>query len=491
MISIDEAYVEGAAPNAEAMKNGRALVVKGKFRALHIDATETILFGECQGSGKDPYQCSSDFSRADQPTHRCSCPSRQFPCKHCIGLMFAYVLKKASFKAAEVPADLAAKREKLASREEKKKDEVAKPKVVNQAALAKKIKAQLDGLDLLERLTLDVTRIGIGNMNAKSAREIEEKAKQLGDAYLPGAQAALHRYTGLFAEEETAAAGKTPAPGRVPGGVGEAVYSEALDQLSRLQALVKRGRAYLQRRLEDPELKPEVESSIAAWLGHAWQLAELKAAGLVQADAELLQLAFNTHDDVARKEYVDTGVWMNLSTGRIQVTQNFRPYRAVKFIKSDDSVFHIAQVKELFVYPGDTNPRIRWEGMVPRGVEPRDLQRVRDHARGDFAAVIKDVKTNLKGPLADKQPIHALRFRRIGQVGGVPTVEDERGERLTMTDAGMTEEPASCHLLQLVSPSLHEDQTLVVRFRHDLDRRQLEVKPLSIISGAGVVRLTL
>jgi len=212
---------------------------------------------------------------------------------------------------------------------------------------------------------------------------------------------------------------------------------------------------------------------------------------MVQADVELLQLAFNSHDDVARKEYVDTGVWMNLTTGRIAVTQNFRPYKAVKYVKSDDSFFQVAQVKELCVYPGDVNPRVRWDGMTSRPVEPRDLGRVREHARADFAAVVKEVKNNLKAPLADKQPIYALRFRRIGQVDGVPVVEDSKGERLAMTDAGMTEEPPSCHLLQLLSPALFEDQTLVVRFRHDLDRRKLQVKPLSIVSDASVVRLTL
>jgi len=52
MFSIDEAYVQSAAPNSEAMKNGRALVVKGKFIALHFDADETILFGQCQGPAK-------------------------------------------------------------------------------------------------------------------------------------------------------------------------------------------------------------------------------------------------------------------------------------------------------------------------------------------------------------------------------------------------------------------------------------------------------
>src|SRR5438046_5676027 len=123
-------------------------------------------------------------------------------------------------------------------------------------------------------------------------REINEKSKQAGNPYLPAAQSALHNYTKLSISESGAFDAEVPAARR------ETVYSEALDQLARLHALVKHGRAYLQKRSEDPDLKPETESGIAAWLGHAWQLAELKAAGLVRNDVELLQLAFNSHDDI-------------------------------------------------------------------------------------------------------------------------------------------------------------------------------------------------
>ncbi len=484
MISIDEGFVDSAAPNSDAAKNGRALVLKGKFLKLHVSDDQTILFGECQGSGKEPYQCSCDFQLPEAPTHRCSCPSRQFPCKHSLGLMYAYVQGK-KFVPAAVPDDLQAKREKLQARVEKKAEEADKPKKIDKGALAKKIQTQLTGIDLLEKLTHDLVRLGIGNMNAKTAGEIEEQAKQLGNAYLPGAQAALHNFTKLFASED----------GRFddvrPGGQRERIFSEALDQLGRLHTLVKQGRAYLQRRLDDPELAPETDSSIAAWLGHAWQLRELKDAGLVETDVELVQLAFNSHDDVARREFVDTGIWMTLSNGRIRLTQNFRPYKAAKYIKSDDSFFQVAQVKELCAYPGDVNPRIRWDAMLSRPIEPKDFQQVRGYGHRDFAAVVKDVKTHLKGPLSDKQPIHVLNFQRLGQVEGALVVEDSKGERLVLTDAGMTEEPASCHLLSLLPRECFSDQTLVVRFRHDLDTRKLQIKPLSLVTPTGVVRLTL
>src|SRR5262245_22781012 len=110
MITLDENLVDSVALNADAAKNGRALVLKNKFLKLNRTEDNTLIFGECAGSGKTPYQVSCDFSR-ETTTYRCTCPSRQFPCKHSLGLMYAYVMKK-SFTVAEPPADLQEKRDK-------------------------------------------------------------------------------------------------------------------------------------------------------------------------------------------------------------------------------------------------------------------------------------------------------------------------------------------------------------------------------------------
>ena len=210
----------------------------------------------------------------------------------------------------------------------------------------------------------------------------------------------------------------------------------------------------------------------------------------MQSGVELVQLAFNSYDDAARKEYVDSGVWMNLMHGSIQVTQNFRPYKATKYIKSDDSFFQVAQIPELCVYPGDVNPRVRWETMTTRPLEAKDFSTIRSNGQADFGVAIKDVKSRLKGPLADKQPVYAMNYRRIGRVGESYVVDDVKGERLVMTDIGMAEEPPSLRLLPLLPPAMFSDQTLIVRFRHDLDSRTLRVKPLSVVTGSGITRLT-
>lgn len=484
MIDVDEVFVDGEAPNANAIKNGRGLLAKGKFVALHKSKDDTLIFGECSGSGKSNYSCSCDFIDTAKPVYRCSCPSRQFPCKHCLGLMYAHVDGR-KFTVADVPADISSKREKIQVRTEKKKVTAAKPKKVNKAALKKKIGAQLKGLDLLEQLTHDLVKTGMGNMNSKLAGQIETQAKQLGNAYLPGAQSALHSYTNLFIEDDGYFDAEVSAKAR------EAVFSEAMDQLTRLSALVKHGRKYLKQREQDPELAPETETPIAAWLGHAWQLAELKTAGLVQENVELIQLAFNSYDDAARREFVDTGIWMNLGSGDIQLTQTYRPYKAAKYIKAEDSFFKVAQIPELCVYPGKVNPRIRWDGLTSRQIDAKDLAAVRKHGQQDFASLIKEIKSAMKSPLANKRPIAALTYAKIAKIGDDLVVEDKQGERIVFTESGQSEEQPSCHLLWLLPKEMQKQQTLIVRFHHDLDSRTLKVKPLSIVTKSQIYRLTL
>jgi hypothetical protein len=129
--------------------------------------------------------------------------------------------------------------------------------------------------------------------------------------------------------------------------------------------------------------------------------------------------------------------------------------------------------------------------MIARPIEAKDLEKILSFGQSDFAAAIKDVKAHIKAPLADKQPIYALKFRRLGQIESEFVAEDVKGERLVLTDVGISEEPPSCHLLPLLPAELFENQTMIVRFRHDLDSRLLRIKPLGIVTTNGIIRLTL
>src|SRR5580765_4245526 len=158
-MEITDAYADSLAPNAAAIKNARGVVLKRKLVGLFRSPDGTLLFGDCKGSGAENYRPSADFADPGKPVFRCTCPSRQFPCKHSLALLYAYA-QGAKFVEKEAPADITEKRAKVQARVEKKKVEEEKPRKVNTSALRKKIEAQLEGLTLLESLVNDLVRSG-------------------------------------------------------------------------------------------------------------------------------------------------------------------------------------------------------------------------------------------------------------------------------------------------------------------------------------------
>ncbi len=103
--------VTSLAPDAASLKAGRGLAGPGKW-ALAA-GNDTALWGLMQGSGKDPYQVRI---LADGSATKCSCPSRKFPCKHALGLLFLAAEQPGKLASAAPPAWV---EEWLASRAEK------------------------------------------------------------------------------------------------------------------------------------------------------------------------------------------------------------------------------------------------------------------------------------------------------------------------------------------------------------------------------------
>jgi hypothetical protein len=183
-------------------------------------------------------------------------------------------------------------------------------------------------------------------------------------------------------------------------------------------------------------------------------------------------------------------VWLNLQTGAVQLTRNYRPYHAAKFIREDDSCFHIMVCPELCVYPGNLNPRVRWEASEPRPAAKADYAQAREHAKPDLRAVLKEVKTQLKSPLGDRHPVALVKYRALGRAGDEFIIEDPNGERLVLADDGHAGDPATLALLPLLPKEARHDQAMLVRFHHDLDTQKLRAKPLSIVTESDIIRLT-
>ena len=167
-------------PDAGSTKRGQALSTAAKWPLL--GRSEQAIWGECKGSGKNPYRTIIDLS---EPAFRCSCPSRKFPCKHSLGL-FLLLTEGASFEQTRPPGWVEAwlaKRTQTAKRTQAKatSDPTAQKKRLHKRAA--KVEA---GLADLDRWLQDIMRQGIAELPSKPYSFWDQAAARLVDAQAPG-----------------------------------------------------------------------------------------------------------------------------------------------------------------------------------------------------------------------------------------------------------------------------------------------------------------
>src|SRR5882757_4086941 len=97
-MSLTRAEIEAMAPDQSALKAAAGLLKPAKWAARARSGN--LIWGECQGSGANPYRVAAD---TEDPGSKCTCPSRKFPCKHALALMWMFVEDGAAFQSGDVP----------------------------------------------------------------------------------------------------------------------------------------------------------------------------------------------------------------------------------------------------------------------------------------------------------------------------------------------------------------------------------------------------
>lgn len=227
------------APDASSAKAASALSVPTRW--VSVGGTSQAVWGECQGSGKTPYQTQLDLSDLGS---RCSCPSRKFPCKHALGLLLLRSHDPSAFQEGTPPAWVdewlasRAGRQKTKAERSARQDSDPGAKSRRLEARDEKIRAGLEELGLWTR---DLVRGGLAPLGSQPYRFWELMAARLVDAQAPGAARLVRELAGLPAS-------------------GEGWPERLLERLGRLHLLVE---GY--RRLE--ELPAELQAELRAALG--------------------------------------------------------------------------------------------------------------------------------------------------------------------------------------------------------------------------------
>jgi hypothetical protein len=249
--------VLGMAPDAAAAKAALGQAVPAKWSGMGHD--DSAVWGECQGSGANPYRCQ--VALADGAV-RCSCPSRKVPCKHALGLLLL-------LSGEEVPTGSSPDWvvEWLASRFARTAGESgaaagpADPQAQQRRAASRDRKVDA-GVEELRRWLADLARGGLAAAQAQPWSWWDQEARRMIDAQARG----LAGYVRRLAEIAAAGSHRHDWPERM------------LDQLGALHLLCE---AWTRR----DRLPPETAAAMRARLGYTTSAHEVLQSGERLTDA--------------------------------------------------------------------------------------------------------------------------------------------------------------------------------------------------------------
>jgi hypothetical protein len=388
--------------------------------------------------------------------------------------MLVYLASPDQFAVREPPAELVTKREKQFQRAQKKAEEPAAPRKVNKAALAKKAATQREGLDLLEKLLLDLVA---GGQWAEASRlqRVDRQARQMSDTYLPGVQRML-RYLVLL--------------GRTNELDDEERMVLGADLIGQLWAIVQKGCHYLDGKLAGDESQAEADAVLEDVFGRAWQLGELRERRYARSNLQLLELAYEHTDDVTRQERIETSYLLDLNAGAVYTAITYRPFKGMDRIPGQPSFSQPLAVADAVVYPGFMTRRIRWEKGSEQAVPltPVHLGTAYGLAAPTFEGPLSVFRQQEKHPLAPLTATVWLRCKRIGRIGEHVVLEDTQGARLEVVD--VRSEEANVANLVRAAGMLHEPAVLVALFV-DAVRYAIIAQPLAALTPNHHLRLGL
>ncbi len=495
-IEVSESLIRAITTKDKALSDGRTLVKKGAFSKLGKLADDSLLWGLCQGSGAKPYEISVDLV-GDNPTLRCSCPVKPPPCKHILGMLVQFLEKAAAFEVGEPAAALLEKRAKNVERADKKAETAARPKEVNTAALEKKTKTQREALDLLEKLVVDIAASGLGTLDTKKANRIAEQAKQMNDAYLPGAAEALRRLAALCAmrEDDDRFWGAREPGSDLPDELRQKLM---IRHLTRLWAMIRRGQKALDDKLEEGESASDGDAVVEDLLGRVWDLASLKAAGYWKQGLDLFELADERYNDTVRQERIEQGWLLDLADGSVYVDRKYRPLGALDKVGEKPSYDQPLTIDDAGVYPGFVNRRVRWElkGYHERkAATAADFDKLHRVALATVEGAVARYKEQIKNPLAPDEAVLLLRVADIQRTIPDSLVAiDDKGGKLVLRDSPITRYRSTNNLemaagASLSGAKLRGPASLLVRLYLGLEDGAIYGQPMALVTGATFARL--
>lgn len=191
-------------PSAIALRRGKALAHSSQWPMLGFQ--NQVVWGECRTHQKKPYRTIIDLRG---PEFCCSCQSRQFPCKHAIGLLLL-LTEQSQFGCGKLPKwgakwlEGRAQATRAAMQKQDDKNQLVSDPVAVTAQIQKRRlwlqKRSLNveaGLADLEQWLQDIVRAGLAELPAQPYQFWDAAAARLVDAQAPGLASRVRSLAGI------------------------------------------------------------------------------------------------------------------------------------------------------------------------------------------------------------------------------------------------------------------------------------------------------
>lgn len=202
------------APDASSASSARPLASPGRWQALGCCDEPAAVWGECPGSGKNPYLVTVDVDlRRAGPAYQCSCPSRKFPCKHALALLLLWAAGAVPETAApeRVTSWLGARAERAdrsRARAEKQAAQAdgeaagpADPEAARRRA-EQRDRRMAAGLAELRQWLADQVRTGLAGTERTGYQVFDGLAARMVDAQVPGVASTARRLASVAVSGE-------------------------------------------------------------------------------------------------------------------------------------------------------------------------------------------------------------------------------------------------------------------------------------------------
>ncbi|MBX0289536.1 hypothetical protein K3G63_03755 [Hymenobacter sp. HSC-4F20] len=198
MTSWTEEQARALITDPGTLKRGQELAAPARWS--NLGRTATAAWGECKGSGSQPYQTGLDLT---EPAFKCSCPSRVFPCKHGAALLLLLARQPQLLNDPTPPAWLQEwleKRQQASGKKAVKEAELPLPgadnatpapassdsELARQKREAQRMSRMQRGTQELEMWLVDLMRAGLAATESHPLSFWENQAARLVDNQLPG-----------------------------------------------------------------------------------------------------------------------------------------------------------------------------------------------------------------------------------------------------------------------------------------------------------------